>query len=480
MIGKEYILTNQQLEEAVNAFVHDYCAEKHEINTKPVLKESTEAQLHKIETIGIPKKGRPVNEVIQEMQEEVFQYCGDNNHPRFFGFVPGPASCVSWLGDVMTSAYNIHAGGSKLAPTVNCVEQQVIRWLADQSGFGKRAGGIFVSGGSMANITAITAARDKKLDEDTLHLGVAYISNQTHSSVAKGLRVIGIPSKRIRIVSTNDNFQMNVPELEKMIQEDVAKGFIPFAVIGTAGTTNTGSIDPLEDIADVCEKYDIWFHVDGAIGGSVLLSPKYKHLLKGVERANSLSWDAHKWLFQTYGCAVILVQDVEDLYKSFHVSPEYLKDLEEDSKYPNMYDIGIELTRPARGLKLWMTLQVLGSDLLGSAIEQGFRQVLWAQEELEQMSDWEIVSPAQLSMINFRYNPEGLTEKQKDEINERISARLNESGYAAMFTTILHGKTVLRICSIHPEASKEDLVTTIQMLDRYAKDEYSKIMKNAD
>ena len=477
MIGKEYILTNQQLEEAVNAFVHDYCAEKHEMNTKPVIKESDESQLEKIERIGIPKNGRPVNEVIQEMQEEVFQYCGDNNHPRFFGFVPGPASCVSWLGDVMTSAYNIHAGGSKLAPTVNCVEQQVIRWLADQAGFSKKAGGIFVSGGSMANITAITAARDKKLDEDTLHLGVAYISDQTHSSVAKGLRVIGIPTKRIRMVSCDSQFRMKVDELDRMMQEDIDNGLIPFVVIGTAGTTNTGSIDPLDEIADVCEKHQVWFHVDGAIGGSVLLSPTYKSLLKGVERANSLSWDAHKWLFQTYGCAVILVQDVEDLYKSFHVSPEYLKDLEEDSKYPNMYDIGIELTRPARGLKLWMTLQVLGSNLLGSAIEQGFKQVLWAQEALEQLPNWEIVSPAQLSMINFRYSPSDLTEEQKDRLNETLSVRLNESGYAAMFTTILHGKTVLRICSIHPEASKDDLVTTIQMLNRYALDEHKKLLE---
>lgn len=475
MIGKEYILTNQQLEEAVNAFVHDFCAEKHEINYKPVIKESTDAQLHKIETIGIPEKGRPVNEVVQEMQDDVFQYCGDNNHPRFFGFVPGPASCVSWLGDVMTSAYNIHAGGSKLAPTVNCVEQQVIRYLCDAASFGKRAGGIFVSGGSMANMTALTAARDRKLDENNLHLGVAYISDQTHSSVAKGLRVIGITSSRIRLIPTDENFEMKIDALEAAIQKDIDAGYIPFVVIGTAGTTNTGTIDPLDEIGDVCKKYDLWFHVDGAIGGSVLLSPTYKHLLHGIEKADSLSWDAHKWLFQTYGCAAILVKDVENLYKSFHVSPEYLKDLGENEKYPNMYDIGIELTRPARGLKLWMTLQVLGTELIGSAIEQGFKQAKWAQEAIEQKENWEIVSPAQLSMVNFRFSPKDLTEEQKDALNEKVSVRLNESGYAAMFTTVLKNKTVLRLCGIHPETSKEDIVTTMNMLDTFAKEEYAKL-----
>ena len=475
MIGKEYILTNQQLEEAVNTFVHDFCQERHEQNNNPVIKQSDDNQLHKIETIGIPKKGRPVNAVIQEMQEEVFQYCGDNNHPRFFGFVPGPASCVSWLGDIMTSAYNIHAGGSKLAPTVNCVEQQVIRYLCDSAGYGKQAGGIFVSGGSMANMTALTAARDRKLDENNLHLGIAYISDQTHSSVAKGLRVIGITSSRIRIIPSDENFKIRMDLLEQAIQADIEKGFIPFVAIGTAGTTNTGTIDDLDAMADICKKYDMWFHVDGAIGGSILLSPKYKHLLKGIEKSDSLSWDAHKWLFQTYGCAAIIVKDVENLYKSFHVSPEYLKDLEEDSIYPNMYDIGIELTRPARGLKLWMTLQVLGTELIGSAIEQGFKQAIWTQEEIEAKENWEIVSPAQLSMVNFRYAPSDLTEEQKDALNERITVRLNESGYAAMFTTVLKGKTVVRLCGIHPETSKEDIITTMNMLDTFAKEEHAKL-----
>ena len=479
MVGKEYILNSEQLEEAVKNFVHDFCVKKHAvIDESPVIREADEAQLEKLRHIGIPAKGRPVDEVVQEMEQEVYRYCGDNSHPRFFGFVPGPASCVSWLGDVMTSAYNIHAGGSKLAPTVNCIEQQVIRWLCDKAGFtSPRAGGIFVSGGSMANITALTAARDKKLDENNLHLGVAYVSDQTHSSVAKGLRVIGITSSRIRTISTDENFRMNVEELSAAVEKDVRDGYIPFAVVGTAGTTNTGAIDPLNAIADICDQYDMWFHVDGAIGGSLLLSDNCRKLLSGVERADSLSWDAHKWLFQTYGCAMVLVQDVENLYKSFHVSPEYLRDVESENGSLNMFDIGIELTRPARGLKLWLTLQVLGSDLLGSAIEQGFKQALWAQEAVEKLDNWEIVSHAQMAMLNFRFAPADLTEEEKDALNQRISARLNDSGYAAMFTTVLQGKTVLRLCAIHPETTREEIETTISMLDEYARDEYAKLRK---
>ena len=479
MKGQEFILNTEQLENAVKDFVHDFCEEKHGIHTQPVIQEAEEPQLEKLRNMEIPRKGRPVGEVVGEMEREVYRYCGNANHPRFFGFVPGPASCVSWLGDVMTAAYNIHAGGSKLCPTVNCIEQNLIRWMADLAGFGEKAGGIFVSGGSMANITALTAARDRKLNETTLQKGVAYVSDQTHSSVAKGLRVIGITEGRLRTIPTDDDFRMRTDLLEAAIEEDLKNGMIPFAVIGTAGTTNTGSVDPLPEIAAICKKYDLWFHVDGALGGSVLLSEKHRSLLSGIEQADSLSWDAHKWLFQTYGCAAVIVKDLADLERSFAVTPEYHRDLDRDNEMVNMYDIGIELTRPARGLKLWLTLQVLGSELMGSAIDQGFKLAKWAGETVSAMEDWEIIAPAQMAMLNFRYAPADLSEEERDRINEQISARLNESGYAAMFTTVLKGHTVLRLCAIHPETTRDDIETTLQLLNKYALELHAELAENA-
>lgn len=378
----------------------------------------------------------------------------------------------------MTSAYNIHAGGSKLAPMVNCIEQEVLKWLCQQVGFTENPGGVFVSGGSMANITALTAARDNKLNDETFHLGVAYISDQTHSSVAKGLRIIGIPNNRIRIIPTNEHFQMKTDLLETQIQADIEAGLIPFVVIGTAGTTNTGSIDPFQQISDICTNYHLWFHIDGAYGASVLLSPKYRHLLKGTELADSISWDAHKWLFQTYGCAMVLVKDIKHLFHSFHVNPEYLQDIEGDLDHINTWDIGMELTRPARGLKLWLTLQVLGTDLIGSAIEHGFDLAIWAEEALRELDHWEIVSEAQLAMVNFRYTSEDLTEEETDILNEKISEQILASGYAAIFTTVLNGKKVLRICALHPETTRDDMRTTIHMLDTFAKEIHSKMKQN--
>jgi glutamate/tyrosine decarboxylase-like PLP-dependent enzyme len=477
MLNSENVLNSAQLEEAIKKFVHTFCQEKHDIHSQKVTWYTDETQSEKIRQIGFPKDGRPVDEVVAEMSEEVYRYRGDANHPRFFGFVPGPASSISWLGDIMTSAYNIHAGGSKLAPMVNCIEQEVLHWLCEQVGFTENPGGVFVSGGSMANITALTAARDHKLTDETMHLGVAYLSDQTHSSVAKGLRIIGIPDSRIRKIPTNSDFQMRTEELEAQIQTDIENGLIPFVVIGTAGTTNTGSIDPLEEIAAICSNYKLWFHIDGAYGASILLSPKYRHLLKGTALADSISWDAHKWLFQTYGCAMVLVKDIRHLFHSFHVNPEYLKDIESDATHINTWDIGMELTRPARGLKLWLTLQVLGTDLIGSAIEHGFDLAVWAEEALRDLDHWEIVSKAQLAMVNFRYTSEDLTEEETDLLNERVSEKILASGYAAIFTTVLNGKKVLRICALHPETTRDDMRTTIHMLDTFAREIHSSIKK---
>lgn len=470
MLNSENVLNSKQLETEIKHFVHDFCLDKHDIHKQQVIWEAPDGQMDKVKALEIPKDGRDANEVVEEMMQEIYKYRGDSNHPRFFGFVPGPASSISWLGDIMTSAYNIHAGGSKLAPMVNCIEQKLLKWLCEQIGFGSHSGGVFVSGGSMANITALTAARDCKLNDETLHLGVAYISDQTHSSVAKGLRIIGIPNKRIRIIPTHDNFTMNTELLEAAIEKDKASGLIPFVIIGTAGTTNTGSIDPFQEISRIAKAHDLWFHIDGAYGGSVLLSPKYKHLLAGTELADSMSWDAHKWLYQTYGCAMVLVNDVKHLFHSFHVNPEYLQDLEGDLEHINTWDIGMELTRPARGLKLWLTLQILGTDLIGSAIEHGFQLADWAEEAIKTYSDWEIISPSQLAMVSFRFAPKGLTEDQLDELNEQISKKILDDGFAAIFTTILHGHKVLRICALHPETTKEDMYETIRRLDLYGRE----------
>ena len=262
---------------------------------------------------------------------------------------------------------------------------------------------------------------------------------------------------------------MKTDALTAAIAADRRAGLAPFMVIATAGTTNTGSVDPLPQVADICRREGLWMHVDGAFGASVLLT-RYRDMLKGIERADSLSWDAHKWLFQTYSCSMLLVRDERTLLKSFSAHPEYLADLEGDESLVNPWDLGPELTRPARGLKLWFTLQVMGADGMADCIEHGFDLARWAEEELRATPEVEIVSPAQMAMVNFRFAPAGTSEEERDEICARAAARMRASGYAGVFTTELSGKKVLRLCAIHPRTHEGEMREVVRRLAAFARE----------
>lgn len=460
-----------QIERVANDFLKQFFAEYYSLPEQSFSQHLSEEQIEKLQKIGIPKEGRPISQVVEQMTTDICPYGYDNRHPRFFGFIPGPSSLISWLGDIITTAYNRNAGSWTASPTMVCIEQELLAWLCTQAGYSKeQASGLFVSGGSMANMTALIAARDKVLSDDNWHLGVAYVSEQTHSSVEKGLRMIGISSKRIRKIPVNSMFQMDTQELKCQIQNDKENGLLPFVVIASAGTTNTGSIDPLREISEICREQKMWLHTDGAFGASVLLSKKYRGLLDGIWLSDSISWDAHKWLFQTYACGIVLIKDKKNAINSFHAHPEYLKDLETAEEHLNPWDMGVELTRPARGLKLWLTLQVMGSDEISNAIEHGFQLAEWAQEELKKNPEVEIISPAQMAIINFRYAPKGFTGEETDELNVEISRKIVDSGYAGVFTTELQGKKVLRLCCENPATSEQDIRNTIQRLNQYCQE----------
>lgn len=427
--------------------------------------------LARLRGIGIPANGRPFEVVVDEMLGDIYPYRARVDHPRYFAFIPSPAAPLSWIGDLLTAVHNPHAGSWLQSSGPSCIEIELVAWLCAQIGFPQAAGGLFVSGGSMANLTALTAARDRMLDEDGRASGVAYVSEQTHSSVAKGLKIIGFLDRQIRKVAVDADFRMNVGRLAEAIACDRAAGLTPFAVVASAGTTNTGSIDPLGAIADLCAAKRLWMHVDGAYGASVLLSPTHRELLSGIERADSVSWDAHKWLFQTHGCGVVLLRDRQRLLDTFHTRPEYLRDAQTQDDAVNFWDFGPELTRPARSLKLWLTLQTLGSRAVGEMIDHGFRLAEWAENELERLPDWRIVSPAQLAIVNFRFAPPGFSEEALDAMNSGISRRALAEGFAGVLTTQLSGRTALRICAIHPDATEADMRETIRRLDVHAQAE---------
>jgi glutamate/tyrosine decarboxylase-like PLP-dependent enzyme len=443
----------------------------------PVVQVADADAVARLRSIEIPAAGRPLNDVVDEMLQDIYPYRMRMDHPRCFAFVPSPTSALAWLGDLLTGAHNPHAGSWLQSSGPSCVETKLIEWLSAKLGYPAGAGGLFVSGGSMANLVALTAARDHRLDDQDRHRGIAYLSQQTHSSVAKGLRIIGLADAQIRKVPVDSQYRLEVEQLATAIAADLAHGLKPFVVVASAGTTNTGSIDPLNAIADVCASHGLWMLVDGAYGASISVSPRHRGLLAGIERADSVSWDAHKWLFQTYGCGVVLARDRRNLSDTFHTNPEYLRDAQTNEDQINYWDFGQELTRPARALKLWLTLQVLGSEGIGQAVAHGFQLAQWAEDELKRHPDWEIVTPAQLAIVNFRYAPPGRTDDELDLLNSTLSRRAIAEGFAGVLTTRLKGRTVLRICSIHPDADESDMRETIQRLHAYGQQEISRFLR---
>ena len=434
-----------------------------------VMNEETAARL---EAMTIPTDGRNPEAVYQEMKEDVYSSVLMVQHPRSFACIPSSMSLVSWMGDVMTNLYNPHASCEMNGPAVNLIEKKLIDWLCGLAGYPhETSGGLFVSGGSIANLTALTAARDAKLTEQERTLGVVYVPDQTHSSVCKGLHIIGFRKDQIRIIASDEAFRMDIETLRKAVQTDADAGRKPFAVVASAGTTNTGSVDPLTEIANLCETYNMWMHVDGAFGASALLSDTQRKKLTGIERSDSLSWDAHKWMQQTYGCSMVLVRNKINLTRSFLAHPEYLKDAAGGDENIEFWDLGPELTRPARALKLWMSLQILGTDYMAECIDHSCRLAELAEAEIRKLSGWEILSPAQFGIVNFRYVPDTeLSEQSMDALQSKIAEEVTNSGYALIFTTELKGKKVLRLCMINPRTTAEDVQSTICLLDRFSRE----------
>jgi glutamate/tyrosine decarboxylase-like PLP-dependent enzyme len=466
--------TEQMVAECARRFVEYFFSDENANLQKATKSPDGEFLKGLSKRASIPEYGRSLEDVAAGILREVFDYGDRVDHTKFFSFIPAPASKISWLGEVITSAYNRFGGVKKNFPTGNLLEQVTIDWLCSQAGYGGNSTGLFVTGGSMANLTGLIAARDSVLGFARIPQGTAYVSDQTHSSVIKAFRIIGIPDSRVRVVETDDNFRMRTDELEKMIEEDEESGLVPFAAVATAGTTNSGSVDPLKEISRICGEHGLWMHTDGAFGASVVLSERHRSLMDGIELSDSISWDAHKWLFQTYSCGIILVKDRRRLFDSFNIQPEYMASLELTRDNYNPSDLGIELTRPPRGIKLWLTLQAVGRKEIERAIDRGFELSFHLEKVLRGRSGIEVVSPAQLTVINFRFAPDNMNEKQRNELNQMISDVLIEEGESVIFTTELKGKRVLRMSTLNPETTEVELEECVDKLcaaaDRLCKD----------
>lgn len=417
-----------------------------------------------------PENESKPEEVLDFVLQNVIPNCNLTMHPKMYSFVPGPSNFISAMSDSIATGFNIFSGGWMVSPAAAELEIVTMNWLLKIFNFPvKKGGGIFTSGGSMANLTALVTARRIKCGDD-FSKAIIYLSDQAHSSNIKAIRVLGFKKEQIRILPTDVDFKLSLNKLKNEIAKDRLLGLQPFCFIASAGTTNTGSIDPLNEIADICEEENIWFHIDGAYGGAAILSKKGERLLRGIERADSLTVDPHKWFYQPYEIGCLLVKDASWLSNTFSEKPEYLRDIEGNESEINFYDYGIQLTRRFRALKFYMSIKTYGLEKFRSAITYNIQLAETVEKLLRKSKKWEIISPATLAIINFRYHPIDLdlTEKQLDVLNQKISKRVMDSKKALLVTTILNGQVVLRMCLINAKTSIDDVKETLLLCTDFA------------
>ncbi|HMB89726.1 MAG TPA: aminotransferase class I/II-fold pyridoxal phosphate-dependent enzyme, partial [Rhodothermales bacterium] len=329
------------------------------------------------------------------------------------------------------------------------------------------AGGLCVSGGSMANLTALAVARHARLADDMTG-AVIYYSDQTHSSIDRGLRVLGFAPEQIRRLPSDEHFRLDLHALREAVRSDRATGRVPFCVVANAATTNTGAVDPFVELADFCHAENLWLHADGAYGVAGVLCKQGRTALAGLDRVDSLSLDPHKWLFQPYEIGCVLVRDRRLLRDTFHILPEYLLDTQGPDEEVNFADYGIQLTRSFRALKLWLSFKIFGVAAFREAVAHGFRLAEVAEQTLTKMPDWVLTSPAQMSIVSFRYAPAEQSAAAQDALNVEIVERMSADGFAMLSTTVLRDQTVIRLCPINPRTTEDEVHTTLHRLDAFA------------
>jgi aromatic-L-amino-acid/L-tryptophan decarboxylase len=386
---------------------------------------------------------------LDRLLDEVVPWTTTNIHPRWFARISSPSNYVSALADAVASGFKLLGTSWVASSGPSTVELTVLDWLRSWCGMPEGTEGLLTSGGSVASLTALVAARESRGGAG----GVVYMSDQAHGSILRDLKVMGEGS--VRVLSSDEAFRLRVDEVAAAVARDRAEGLVPFAVVGNAGATNTGAVDPLAELAELCSEQGLWFHIDGAYGAAAVLVPSGRELLAGIERADSLVIDPHKWLFQPYEAGAVLVRSPGLLEQTFGLSGEYLRDTFGGAV--NFRDRGIQLTRGTRALKLWLSLNVFGLDAFRSAVAHGIALAEHAEAVLRSRPGWEVVTPASLGIVCF-------ARVGRDD--SAISAALVDEGWAAPSTTVLRGATVLRLCTINPRTTFEEIEETIERMER--------------
>lgn len=406
----------------------------------------------------------------QDFLENVLPYPHGNIHPRYWGFVNGTGSALGMLSEMLAAAMNPNCGGADHSAIY--VEQQVINWCKEMLDYAPEASGVLVSGGSMANLMGLAIARNTQLEFDIRNNGVAavpgmmtvYCSSEAHSSVQKAIELLGLGYKALRKIPVDRHYRIDLASLEKTISADRQAGHLPFCIVGNAGTVNTGAIDALEALADICQREKLWFHIDGAFGALAALAPEMRSQLAGLQHGDSLAFDLHKWMYLPYEAGCLLVKNKAAHEKAFAVVPTYLAPHDRGlmGGPPWFANYGLQLSRGFRALKIWLAFKSYGLDKFRRLIHQNILQARYLAQLVEASPELELAAPVPLNIVCFRFISSRLDETQLNQINRELMMELHERGIAVPTSTFLQGKYVLRVAITNHRSRREDFEVLVR------------------
>jgi aromatic-L-amino-acid decarboxylase len=443
------------------------------LREQPAWRGATRAQLDERLAEAAPEGATPFEAVLARLVDDVLPYRAQVDHPRFFAFVPGAPTWPGVLGDLIASGANIFQGTWLSSAGISALELTVIDWFRQWVDYPVEAGGLFLSGGSAANLTALACARTMRYDAHRSDL-VVYGSAETHSSALRAARVLGFAADRIRTVPVDSDDRIRVDALHELMTEDRTAGREPFFVIANAGTTSTGAIDPLHALADICAAEGLWLHVDAAYGGFAVLTQRGREELAGMSRADSIVLDPHKWLYQPFEAGCLLVRDAQLLERAFHVMPPYLQDTALPTADPgsgtterlpvNFANRGIQLSRSARVLKVWLSVQTFGLAAFRDAINASLDLAQYAEARIRRSATLELLTPARLGIVCFRRRCTDAAWSC-DDFNAALLHALLDAGIAMISSTRIRGAFALRFCVLNYRTRRDDIDYVVDWLE---------------
>jgi aromatic-L-amino-acid/L-tryptophan decarboxylase len=458
----------REWENAVTQFMVEYLGG---LRDRPVYRHTSSREIRSGLDSKLPTKGTDFDSLLKVFRDTIVPFSRQNAHPRMFGYVQSPGTPIGAFADLLASTLNANLTIWRSAPAPVELERLTIDWIRQILGFPAEAGGLFVSGGSMANLAALAAARQTKYDS----LGPlrVYASSATHFSILKAAALLGIGRKNVQYVAIDERFRMVVDDLVAKINADLEAGYVPFCVVGNAGTVDTGAIDPLSEIRDVANRFQLWMHVDGSYGAFAILAESAMKLLAGMEQADSIALDPHKWLYLPVDVGCVIYRDPEVARAAFAQEAEYTRMFGEEADEAFVcWDYGPELSRRFRALKVWMLLKGVGLDRLSEAIESNLACARHLESMVQASNDFEMVAPVELSIFCFRHVPAQLKNQPPEAIdafNERLLVALQRDGSSYLSNTTLGGRFALRGCVLNYRTTLRDMEILLDDLLRVAK-----------